>query len=456
MPAVAIPKASYPTPEQPHEPRVYSPKYKGVTVDTRYIPSSALLTHVEGSSMSVNWYSQVLNDDTELAGQNPNRNPILQPYLLIEGMELKVTTPLTFAQIENTQNVGATGQANVYPFLVPNDGDMFLTDVGDGREGIFKVTNTTRKSIFKDTCYEIEYEFVDFSDRNLFRIADLNTKVVETYVFMKDFLQYGQNPVLLKEEANMVLDLTFAHQDITRQWFQEFFSREFSTLAVPGQAFATYDSFITTFMMKFVTTLAAPEVQYTRLLNTDGPMDLKTPTIWDVCRERNPMLMRMINRQMGLTAALYFPSNPMMEGIHHSGFQYIVYPKNPRQSWDDKRNMYQPLMLAYSLTPVPSIAGRLEELITAADLKGMPYENCPLLKDILCDDYYIFSQAFYDQDRPNMSKLEQAVWDMIERKPVSLKLLNFFTKTYQTWGGLERFYFTPFVLMLIRSQIRSL
>ena len=452
---VLNPKPDAPPREIPHPPKTVPEMYRGVTVDTKYIPSSALLTHVEGSSYTVNYYSQVLNDDNDVAGQNVTRSPVLQQYRLIEGLELKVTSPLVFQQVEETRNITGTGTATVYPFLVPNVGDQFLADVGDGREGVFKVTNTVRKSIFKDTCYEINYEFEKFSDTNLFTIADFNTKTIEVFVFVKEFLQYGQNPVLLKEDANIVRELRYRYHDIMLEWYQEFLSNEYKTLVVPGQGFATYDYFLCKFMMSFSTTLDAPEVQYCRLLNCDGDDNMNTPTIWDVCKQRNDKLFRMINSRMGLTASLYFPSNPMMEGVHHTGIQYIVYPKDPRQSWDDVRKMKSAKLLVYPLTEVPSIAGRLSELVEQKDLSGLPYGGCPLIKDVLCDDYYIFSEAFYDKDRPHMSKLEQAVWDMLERKAVSLKLLEFFCDTYQTWGGLERFYYTPFVLMLIRSQLRS-
>jgi hypothetical protein len=453
---VLNPPPSKVNPEVVSPVRSVSPMYRGVTVDTRYIPSSALLTHVEGSSMSVNYFSQVVDNDNDLAGQNPTRNPVLQQYRYIKHLELKVTMPLSFQQIEDTRAVGSTGQANIYPFLIPNVGDMFLTDVGDGREGIFQVTNTIRKSIFKDTCYEIEYEFVDFSDTNRLRIMDLNTKVIETFVFVKEFLQYGQNPVLLQEDAEIVKELSFYFHDIMRQWFQEFLSNEYKTLIIPGQAFSTYDHFMTKFMLKMASTLDAPEVQYCRLLNCDGDDNMLTPTILDVCIKRNIHLMRMINRKMGMTAAIYFPHDPMMEGIHHTGIQYVIYPSDPRESWDDVRKMKYPKVIIYSLTEVPSIAGRLEDLITDANLVGFRNSAGPLIKDVLADDYYIFSEAFYNRKPGEMSRLEQEVWNLLERKPVDLKLLKFFCDTYQTWGALERFYYTPFVLMMIRSQIRSL
>jgi hypothetical protein len=100
--------------------------------------------------------------------------------------------------------------------------------------------------------------------------------------------------------------------------------------------------------------------------------------------------------------------------------------------------------------------GRLDDLIEESNLKGLPYPDLPLIKDVTVDDYYVFSEAFYKQDTPNMSKLEASVWDMLNRKALNLSLLVFYTRTWQTWGALERFYYTPFVLMLIRAQIKSI
>lgn len=456
MPQVVVPKPDAPPELQPHPPQITSPMYRGVTVDTRYIPTNSLLTHVEGSPMTVNYYAQVLDRDSEIAGQNPTRNPVIQQYYLIKGLELRVTQELQWTQNEETKQWTATGAANVYPFLTPNQGDMFLMSLADGREGIMQVTDSKRMSVMKEAIHEISYEFVEFSDQAQYRIADLNTKSIEQYTYMKDFLQYGQNPVLLDADAANVEELRLAFDSITREYFQEFLSNEFKTLVIPGQAFSTYDHFLTKFMLKFCTTLDAPEIQYCRLLNTDGMDDMKTPTIWDMCLQRNLMIKRLLNERMRMTSTLYFPSDPMMEGVHHSGIQYIVFPENPRQSWDDVRKMRAPVTLAYTLTPVPGIVGRLDDLIVESNLTGLPYPDLPLIKDVTVDDYYVFSEAFYKQDAPNMSKLEAAVWDMLNRKALNLSLLVFYTRTWQTWGALERFYYTPFVLMLIRAQIKSI
>ena len=77
--------------EQPPKVQIAAPQYRGVTVDTRYVPQSALLTHLEGSSWTVNYYSQVLGEDNAVEGQNVTREAIYQQYRLIKGFEFKVT-----------------------------------------------------------------------------------------------------------------------------------------------------------------------------------------------------------------------------------------------------------------------------------------------------------------------------------------------------------------------------
>ena len=170
------------TVEQPNTVRSSPPESKGVVVDTRYESKANLLTHVEGSSWNVNYYSQVLNADNAPIGQQVDRNAIYQQYTFIEMFELKVTQPLTSSQDSTTKEMTLIGTANVYPHVIPNRGDMFIADVGDGRTAIFKVTSCERKSIFKDTCYSIDYILTNYTTKEL--RADLDNKVIKKYAFL--------------------------------------------------------------------------------------------------------------------------------------------------------------------------------------------------------------------------------------------------------------------------------
>jgi hypothetical protein len=144
----------------------------------------------------------------------------------------------------------------------------------------------------------------------------------------------------------------------------------------------------------------------------------------------------------------------MLNGIRWSGINLVVYPSNVELTVDQALNGITPITEA-SLQPVPSRNGSLEDLIANSSLQGLPYTSAPLINPVLIDDYYVLSQAFYE-NTTGQSKLELAVRDYLEDRAINKDLLLAFCDTYHGWGGLERFYYTPIVLMLIRAAIRRL
>lgn len=458
MPLLNSTPATPPVPA-PNPIQAYKPSYRGTTVDTQYTPATSLLTYITGSPMSVNYYSQVLNRDSNVDGQNVTRNPILQPYNLIQNFTLKVTTPLDFQQVVTNKAVGYTGSANVYPkTIIPNTGDMFLTDIGDGREGIFRVTESNRLSIHADTAYSISYVLVAFSDTQQGQemLADLKAKTIETYTFMQEFIQFGENPILLSSDAQIVYDLQGLYQVVLNDWVESFASNEFQTFMIPGQPMAAHDYFLVKAVKATFDVSEHLLFQEMRTMNVSGSQDMQTPTVWDLFIARNPRLLFRINRRMALSSTRMFSRNPMMETIAFSGIRYIVYPLRPQQSWDDQMNRRVVLPAVSQLQDVASRDGRLEEMIQETALNGLPYAGLPLIKQMTEDDFYIFSEMFYTQERTRMSRLELSIWDFIDGKPANLPLLKLFAETLPVWGALEQFYYTPFILLMIKDAIKGL
>lgn len=452
MPIVSSPSDGTP-PEQPNPPHIAAPQYRGVTVDTRYIPNTALMTHVEGSSWTVNYYSQVLDTDSALAGQNVARNAIYQQYKLIKGFELKVTGPLTTSQDPASKSMSVTGSANVYPFVIPNEGDMFLADIGDGREGIFRVTSSERRAIYKETAHFIEYQLIDYSTD--VRRGDLNSKVIQTLQFVRDFLQYGQNPLLEEEDYANIRKLRGHYEDMAHRYFKSFLSNEYKTLLLPGQADTIYDHFLTTAVLAFFTSYDDPAIRQVRKLNVDGDDVMKCTTLWDALRSQDIKLLKHCNRQAGLVSARTFERNPLMEGIYHSGIRYVVYPRDPELSVDYTITPRVKLLEDQKLTDSPSQVRRLADLLSDRRFNGLTRPDAPPIHRVAEDDYYVLSKAFYD-DEPTQSLLEITVRQFLERKALDNKALLTLCEAYHSWGGLERFYYVPIILILIKSSIRSI
>lgn len=85
-----------------------------------------------------------------------------------------------------------------------------------------------------------------------------------------------------------------------------------------------------------------------------------------------------------------------------------------------------------------------------------PAEDQPLTFPVLVDDYYVFSEAFYTNDTPNQSWLEHMVTQMLNRQAVPAEVLMAVCDKAYGWGTLERFYYTPVLLILIDYTVRGL
>lgn len=442
-----------PPPEKPNVVEITKPQYRGVVVDTRYVPQSALLTNIEGSSWTVNYYSQILGADDDLSGQQINRDAIYEQYKLIHKLELKVQTPLTSQQDQDSKQMHVTGTAVTYPFLIPQEGDMFLADIGDGREGVFQITNTERRTYFKESCFEIQYVLVAYGSPQ--RTGDLNRKVVQELYFERDFLIHGQNPLLMPQDYEDVQILSRKYFDILNIYFRMFHSNEYKTMLLPGQPQPTYDHFLMKALNAFFNTWDTPLIRENRVFNVDDSPVMKCFTIWDALMRNEKDLLPFINKKAALQTTYAFTEQPMFESIRYSGLQYVVYPGDPEVCVDYEVRPRGNCAMGVKLCNPPSRPGMLEELLGMKVMTGLPYDNAPLITPVLADDYYVFSQAFY-ANGPGQSKLELAVRDYLEGKALSRRLLVMFTETYQAWPGLERFYYIPIVLMLIRASIRSI
>lgn len=434
--------------------------YNAIEVDTQYDPVSNLLVYVEGSSYTVDYYSQVLTKDSALAGEMQGVDPIYQQYIRIRDLELKVNSAITYTQDTTTGSITGTGSATIYAMtVIPNVGDMFIGDMGDGASGIFRITVSERKSIFKNTVYTIEYVLIETSvnqDVFLQRIVDIDSKIVDTVIYVKDFLAHGQNPLIHVNEYKVIAELGDHYHSLTGRYFKTFVSNEFKTLLIPGQVLPTYDSFLTTAVVSFFNTINAPEVRNIRLLNVQDDYVMKATSIWDAIRQRDIKLFKYSFKRFGLISAKTFTSNPMLEGIYHSGISLVIYPKDPILDVDYETFYTNKELYSATLINPPSQIRDLSDLISDSQYEGLTLPNNPLLYKVLSDDYYVFSEHFYNKDRTSMSILELCLMDYLEDKAPNLDLLLTLCNAAHSWSRLEQIYFHVVLLILIKAAIRSI
>lgn len=432
--------------------RVSTDDFHTPTVDAKWVPRSSLLTHIGGSSWIVNYYAQVLDKDSNLSGQQYTKNPVYQSYKKIVNLEIKVQTPLNTDQDDANKEMNVTGSGTLYPSVIPNEGDMFIADIGEGKKAVFRITSSRKNSIFKEACYDISYTLdTDNIDKQL----DLEQKTIVTYYFHKDYLINGNNPLVIKSDMDTLVNLKKVYDIMLYQYFKRFYSHEFKTMVVPSQLRPTYDTYLTRYIVDMFSTTEAPELAYIRTLNLDEDRVAKCDSLWEALKRKDISLLNTAFKKVGLVSALSFSRNPTFNGIRYSGMGAVVYPKDPYLTVDYNYVNNVKIVEAAGLQPSADGEAASNLLVRAVNLRSLETELGDNLYPVTVDDYYVLSSNFYN-NTTSQSTLEVAVTAYINNNQVDVDQLYNTAKNFHTWGSLEQFYYVPIVMTLIRSVLKGI
>lgn len=453
MPIVKA-KPTAPTPVITNPPKVVDKPFDSPLVDTKYTPLSSLITFVEGYNWTVDYYSQVIGKDSQLQGQDPSLPKQYQQYKLIKALELKAENPITWNQDTVTKSFTAQGTSTMHSTLIANKGDMFVADVGDGRLGVFEVNTTTKKSLMAESVYSLEYTLIYFVDEYPNKKADLDNKVVQTLHYARDLLAHGQAPVITTQEYNTIEQLHSLYNEIVDNYMNWFYSRETKTLLVPNQETMVYDSFVASFVSKLLNTDDHKYVRELILLNCGDDDVLLEDHLYKALEKKSPRTLEMANRYMGVTSARSFSANPLLASIRMTRVSFVVYPKGRQETPDSNFNsLSSKVVIDFDYLPSKTRPGDISTIITDNVIDHSGVANRPVIKPIHENDTYVFSNAFY-KNEPVQSLLEILVLNFINDRHNSPKDIYDVSSRYHNWGAVERFYYLPILLCLIKSVIR--
>jgi hypothetical protein len=443
------------------QPLTSDPHYKSTVVDSEYQPSSLLLIHVDGSPWTVNFYSQLRGSSETPDGQQPNQNGVYNQYLLIKDMELRVTSALAYTQDENNEDI-VVGTSSLYPTIIANEGDMFVADIGDGREGIFRVNQAVKQSFFKDACFEITYQFVGITSSEPELLEDLNEKVVKTDHFVKKHTNQGVASRLVASEIVSLETMKRYLEELPSHYIALFYSNQYRTFLMPGKPLPTYDHYVVDMMLKMFSVADNPLLAEVRLFNVDS-FNIKNKNIYEMLIEMNFGLLPILTNKMWLVGAKNFHSWPHYGTIYHSGVDTVVYPKDmmPKSPTPCPGGMPMYTLDAPSLDTLFNFLALSGFGEVEGDADGLPDDPAslpppPIIHNVTKDDYYVFSKAFYDKDRFRQSRLELMVTRVLERKVVNPAYIIEAAADWKNWGLLEKFYYTPILALLLMVGIKNL
>lgn len=453
-------------PSKPVQVKIEAPEYDGITIDTQYVPSSAILLWGEGSLWTVDYYSQVLGKSNEPTAQDLDRDPIYQQYRLIKSMPLKVDGSLQFSQDDTVRYFEVTGNGYTYPFLTPNKGDMFIANIGDGRLGVFTITSAKRATILRDSVYNVEWSMV--SELTAQRIEDFQKKVIETFYFSNTSLASGCGPFITTQDVGRNEEYQDIIQELTRRYLTDFFSPQHSTFLVPDQQLMTYDHFATKAMLQLISSLDDQRVRRVKTLNVGAERVMDQPTLWDAITRRDVSRMYGSTQRAHIVSTNHLRGRPVLQAIGFSGIPRMVFPIDAPTDVDSHykgEDRFRPVGIAFTegrpRRPLPGPFQTQQERnlpffqIVPDDVQDIPaYKRPADIHPVVKDEYYVFSKAFYDKAQLGQSKLELLTNQYLNGESLNLEQLDVMLGRVYDWDNLERYYYYPVVIALLKTQLR--
>jgi hypothetical protein len=425
-------------------PNIKPEQYKDVVVDSKYVDLRNLLLHVEGMRWVANeYYSQYVTKDTELASQEINRHEVYQQYLLIKNMELRVTTPLSADQNAENGEFNISGRSTLYPGLVPNSGDMFTADVGDGRVGLFTVDEVSRKTHLTDSTFEIGYTCTELLSPT--RKKDLESKVQKVQTFVKEFVSVNRNPYLVSAELEAYRTIKSYQASLPETYYSLFYSQEFSTLLIPDQMqsglhISVYDPHLTDFVKSVISMERHARLTSVRSIHCDTAETRKQQTLFDALLRRDISVLETCSIKSVRYYAKEVKQRPEFFGIRYSGIEQLYAPVGNDLGYGIK------LLTALNQS-VPRVFNKPTNITTHVDLDEL--RSVPLIHPVTLDDYYVLSKNFYDLNHEGMSLLEILTYQRLSDTPNDLILLMELVKSASKWGRLEQYYYYPILIYLL-------
>ena len=444
------------------EPFLSEERYQSTSIDSQYTPLRDIIAYLEGSTWANDYYRGLYTKDMELTSQEVTQAPIYQSYQLIRGFELKVTSPLSPGQDEKTNEQKLRGTANVPPCFKPNKGDMFIADIGDGRRAVLTVQNSRQLSWMRDAAYEIEYTVVDYL--TVEREQDLKRKVVVDSTYDRKFLLSGGDPIIVTSEFAILQDLRNWQERLRDLYWAQCFNRQFNTFLLPKQRQPTYDSFLMLAIEECYPVELRPALDrlVTYVMGGDGVF--KEPTIWDCLIKRSTAMWPLLLRDFDTIECRNYRQYMMYGSVRLSGLGRLLFPKGR----DVYQNAYSTDRYSTQHWPIESPYSQLEQdnmdlqyAVFRKILNGLtdvpPADMfVPLIHPIGLDDAYVFTNYFYDRAAYGQSRLELEVWKYLNNQANDQSTLLELCRDTQNWGPMERYYYIPVLLILLRHTVRSM
>lgn len=459
------------TGSQPKQVEIAPETFKHNLIDTRKVAISDILTMIKGAPWTVVYFQQILGASQQSMNYQSLTLQVYQQYRKINNLVVAVQQDLQSSQDVTSAEFKVTGRAITYPRIVPNQYDHFFASMRDGQMGLFVVTEVERKSIYEQSAHEIGYELVAVITPELANIFE--SRVVETLYFNMNLLRNNVDPFLNPDENVVYHQLRQEFNGLCDRMTRLYYNNYTGTLMIPDQGSLVYDPFL----VKAFQGIFTPKDHTSKMSMSHYRVDSLTAhnsmTIWDILFKRSNILADIIVPTLRLIPSNAFARLALYGSVYFSPVQFVMFPEVESVSLESPPQVGMPHTFSYVPCPSQDEDGvQPTGLFTSLGNEGtgstitkeivdpnVPEETIevPYLKLITEDDYYVFSESFYNAlrtgNRVNCSILELMVLDYLERKPLFAEDLKTLCTDIKNWSNLQKFYYMPVLGVLLQNFI---
>lgn len=366
-----------------------------------------IFTAIEGTPWTIPFfYTQWVGTSDVVGNSGDIQDPTLKQYTKINNYEIRVTSPLSPVPDTQLGTTTVSGEANTYPGVVPMIGDVFIAILEDNYLGVFEINNVVKGSIFGGTACSISYQLKEYVVPGVQERYD--EFVINELFFDATKLDSGSNPLFTKSEIEQNVSVNELINNLIEEFIQNYYSINLETFLRPisDSKQILYDPFIVNYWLKYIDgngdwSIPKP-LSYTI---SNAIVDRPFSTVLDAIGEQNPNLLKRCIPVVKIRSTAYFDAPLQRNSIRLTSIQDVVY-----------------------------IDSEFDEVVKIKT-DG--------------NEYYIFSENFYNDITANQTPLEILVLKVINSYAVS------FTDVKQIYNNLytlpyeDKFYIIPLIITLL-------
>lgn len=233
---------------------IYDEEYRHSIVASSYTDQNSLLSNISGKPVLTEYYRQVLGESEMQHGFQPESIETYQSYQRIKGLIIKIDNDTSQGMDTETGIMNEEGVAFVLFDLTPILGDIFIADIGDGKAGLFQITELPRiRKIVMDKVYEIDFKIIAIMNKEI--EDNLNKKTVKEFIYSKDSAIKGGNSVISVSDFDDNKTIAKLETAIAQDYLENFYFDSEKTIIIPNivkddkiDNSIVYDPYLTQFM----------------------------------------------------------------------------------------------------------------------------------------------------------------------------------------------------------------